>query len=209
MTSLARRERAVLADLLDEVGPDAPTLCGDWTTRDLAAHLIVREGSPAAVGIVVRPLAGWTERNRRGTTTKDFDRLVEEVRSGPPLWSPLRVGSLDDALNTLEYVVHHEDVRRAVPGWTPRPLDARDDATLWHALCQRAKLLMRRSPVGVVLATPDGRELVARRGEPVVTVSGDAAELVMYAHGRTGHATVELTGDDDAIAQFTRTRLDV
>ena len=43
MTSLAESERALFADLLAEVGPDAPTLCGDWTTRDLAAHLVVRE----------------------------------------------------------------------------------------------------------------------------------------------------------------------
>ena len=46
MTSLARRERHALCDLALELGPDAPTLCGDWTTRDLLAHLLVREGSP-------------------------------------------------------------------------------------------------------------------------------------------------------------------
>ena len=30
-TQLARDERVALCDLLDEVGPDAPTLCADWT----------------------------------------------------------------------------------------------------------------------------------------------------------------------------------
>ena len=35
-----------LCDLFEEVGPDAPTLCGDWTTRDLAAHLVMRERRP-------------------------------------------------------------------------------------------------------------------------------------------------------------------
>src|SRR5262249_52743320 len=36
-------ERAELCDLLDELGPDAPTLLDGWTTRDLAAHLVLRE----------------------------------------------------------------------------------------------------------------------------------------------------------------------
>ena len=36
-------ERAQLADLLGELGPEAPTLLVPWTTRDLAAHLILRE----------------------------------------------------------------------------------------------------------------------------------------------------------------------
>jgi hypothetical protein len=36
-------ERAPLCDLLDELGPQAPTLLDRWTTRDLAAHLVLRE----------------------------------------------------------------------------------------------------------------------------------------------------------------------
>ena len=47
--SLAARERARLADLLDEVGPDAPTCCEGWTTAHLAAHLVVRDGRPDAL----------------------------------------------------------------------------------------------------------------------------------------------------------------
>ena len=49
VTSLARTERAALADLLAQLGPDEPTLCGDWTTRDLAAHLAIRERRPDAL----------------------------------------------------------------------------------------------------------------------------------------------------------------
>lgn len=207
MKSLAQRERAALADVLGEVGPDAPTLCGGWTTRDLAAHLIVREGSPAAVGIVVRQLKGWTERSRRATAGKDYDRLVAEVRSGPPLWSPLKLGPLDDATNTVEYFVHLEDVRRATAGWASRTLEPEDDAVLWRALTQRAKLLLRLAPVGVVLATPDGRTFTARQGEPAVTVTGETGELLMYTHGRTGHAQVDIAGAPDAVEQFRTTRL--
>ena len=44
----ASRERAALVTTMRAVGPDAPTLCGDWTTRDLAAHLVLRERRPDA-----------------------------------------------------------------------------------------------------------------------------------------------------------------
>jgi hypothetical protein len=47
-------ERAQLSDLLDELGPDAPTLLAPWTTRDIAAHLILRDHDPlAAPGLVL------------------------------------------------------------------------------------------------------------------------------------------------------------
>ncbi len=53
----AARERASLSDLLDRVGPDAPTLCEGWNARDLTAHLVLRESRPDAVlGVVIRPL---------------------------------------------------------------------------------------------------------------------------------------------------------
>ena len=48
MSAYAQQERHALADLLDEVGPDAPTLCAGWRSGDLAAHLVVRERRPHA-----------------------------------------------------------------------------------------------------------------------------------------------------------------
>ena len=44
--TLARTERAALADLLVELGPNEPTLCQGWTTADLLVHLQVRERRP-------------------------------------------------------------------------------------------------------------------------------------------------------------------
>lgn len=36
------------------------------------------------------------------------------------LWySVMHPGPIDRAANTLEYFVHHEDVRRAIDGWEP------------------------------------------------------------------------------------------
>ena len=47
--SLAVHERRALADLLGELGPDAPTCCEGWTTAHLAAHLVVRDRRPDAM----------------------------------------------------------------------------------------------------------------------------------------------------------------
>ena len=55
MTTFAAAERARLADLLLEKGPHAPTLCGGWSTRDLAAHLWLRESRPDAFAALFIP----------------------------------------------------------------------------------------------------------------------------------------------------------
>lgn len=40
--SLATTERSAICDAFLAAGPDRPTLCAGWTTRDLLAHLLVR-----------------------------------------------------------------------------------------------------------------------------------------------------------------------
>ncbi|MGH3929896.1 MAG: TIGR03085 family metal-binding protein [Pseudonocardiaceae bacterium] len=193
--SLAAGERQALSDLLDQVGPDAATLCAGWTTRDLAAHLVIREGRPdASMGILVPPLARYTARVQRDTAQRPWPELVEQVRSGPPWWSLLRLPGLGDKLNGVEFFVHHEDVRRARPGWEPRPADPHRATALWEVLCILARLCYRKSPVGVVLRRPDGVQRTARRGPNSVTVIGSTEELVLHANGRE-QAIVDLEGD--------------
>ena len=79
-------EREQLADLFDELGPDAPTLLGPWTTRDLVSHLVLREhDSLAAPGLVVPGAWGrFAERRRRALACKEFPWLVATIRSGTP-----------------------------------------------------------------------------------------------------------------------------
>ena len=119
MSSLAASERAHLSAAAQQVGPDAPTLCGEWTVRDLVVHLLVREGSPAALGIVVPPLGGLLDRATRRLAQEQFDDLVERLRHGPPVWSPFALPKVGAVLNQLEFFVHHEDIRRAQPRWRP------------------------------------------------------------------------------------------
>jgi uncharacterized protein (TIGR03085 family) len=206
VTSIAQSERAHLADLFDRVGPDSPTLCGDWSTRDLAAHLVVRERRPDAVlGIVSRPFARHTESVQERLAEKPWPELVDKVRHR----SPLLVGSMDDAFNTTEFFIHHEDVRRAAPDWEPRPYDEHLERVMWRVLRSRGRAFFRRSPVGVVLQLPDGTSHVAANGTPSVTLVGPASELVLYAYGRAAHAQVEVMGDADTVARFSSTPLEV
>jgi uncharacterized protein (TIGR03085 family) len=198
----ARRERAELCDLFLELGPDEPTLCGDWTTRDLAAHLVVRERRPdAAIGIVISKAAGYTDKVQAGVAAGDWADLVGTVRSGPPIWSPTRLAKIDELANTVEFFVHLEDVRRAQPTWQPRELDDDLVTALYKVLGTMAKRLVKSAPVGIVLEPTDDHEpIVAKEAEPSVTVRGPVGELVMFVYGRQERSRVDVLGDEADVA---------
>ncbi|WAX80550.1 TIGR03085 family metal-binding protein [Streptomyces sp. KMM 9044] len=203
MSTHAKRERLLLADLLETTGPDAPTLCEGWRTRDLAAHVVVRERRPdAAGGILVKQLAQRLERVTAEFTAKPYEELVQLLRSGPPRFSPFNLKQIDELSNVVEFYVHTEDVRRARPDWTPRELDPVFQDTLWSRLEQTARMVVRGAPTGLVLRRPDGRTAVAHRGTPVVTVTGEPSELLLFVYGRREVAEVELVGDADAIEKL-------
>ena len=206
MTGFAARERLALAELLATVGPDAPTLCEGWRTADLAAHLVLREGRPdAALGIIAKPVAGWTKRVQDASRDRTpYPELVERFRSGPPTWSPTRFGAIDEAANTIEFFVHLEDVRRAAPEWQPRKLEPEQDDEIWKRLRSGVKLTFRKVPVGVTLVrTPQQQTVVAHPATPLmVTVSGPAGELALFCSGRRQVAQVELTGDPTAVERL-------
>ncbi len=209
---LARRERSELCDLFERTGPDAPTLCAGWSTRDLAAHLVVREGRPdAAAGIVIKRLAGWGERVQDKAARRSWPELIAAIRNGPPIWSGFALPGIDAMMNTAEFFVHHEDVRRASDQWQPRELAAPDAEALWKIVRTRSSMLFRHANTGVILSRTDGGggQQVAHPGRRQVTLSGPAQELVLYAFGRKDHALVKVTGDAEAIANFTETDLSI
>lgn len=210
MSNPARTERHALCDALIELGPDAPTLCAGWTTRDLAAHLVVRETRPdAAGGILFARLAPHGDRVRDKVARTDWAELVDRVRSGPPRLSPMRIPAVDRLTNTLEFFVHLEDVRRARPDWAPRELSTDLEDTLLGALERGARLMARRSPCGLTMTPRTGISFVAKKGHPVVDVSGPIGELVLFIYGRRTVARVELNGPDDAVAALEATRFGV
>lgn len=201
MATHARAERAHLVQALTEAGPEAPTLCEGWTTRDLAAHVVMRERRmDAAAGIMVKALASHTERVQAEFAARPWPELLQMVAAGPSRRTLLGFKPIDEAANVVEFFVHGEDVRRAKPGWEPRLLDAGLTEALWKRTAGMAKLAGRRAPAGLVLRRPDGQTAVAHKGTPVVTVTAEPGELVLFMSGRQAHAIVEMEGPDDAVA---------
>jgi len=200
MVSLAQGERARLSRLLAAAGPEGATLCEGWAARDLAAHLVVREGRPdAAVGIRVGALSGWTERVQGEVAERGYEGLVKSFRSGPPAFSPFNLPGVDAAANLVEFFVHAEDVRRAVP-FKPEPLSPELAEALWKRVPAVARFGDAKAPVSLRLVHPDGREaLVRRRGTPVVTVRGEPGELVLFLYGRGARAAVAAEGVPEAV----------
>jgi uncharacterized protein (TIGR03085 family) len=213
--SYARDERAALCTLLDETGPDAPTLCEGWQTRDLAAHLVLRERRPdAAAGVIGGPFAGHARRVQQTLASRTpYPRLVQQIRTGPPVLSFFGIPGMDERANLVEYFVHHEDVRRAADGWHQRDVSPGLTEALWHRL-PSAHFLFRRAPVGIELVRDDlqansGRRRVritAKARTPVVTVTGHPAELTLWALGRTTVARVRLDGGQADLKRLEKTR---
>ena len=207
MTSLAAAERNRLCDLALVVGPDAPTLSGEWTVRDLFAHLVVREAHPASVGIVVKPLEPLLDKAQSKIANQDFEALVARVRSGPPLWSPFAVPLLGSLANIAEYAVHHEDVRRAQESWEPRELSRREQDVLWRLVHTVGRGLGVQSPVGVLAERSDepGARARVRRAPGSagdVVVRGTPLEILLVLYGRQDHSVVEYDGDPADVARL-------
>jgi uncharacterized protein (TIGR03085 family) len=189
-STLVRRERSALAASLRAVGPDAPTLCEGWTAGDLARHLVLRER---------RPLTRM--RDEHALDAVAFDTVVDEFDVPPTLPNPLASEAVDVLVNTSEFLVHHEDVRRAAEDWEPRDLSAEDQVETLTALRRMAPMLGRGLTVGVVLVSPQGGVRMHRATDAgSVIVRGAPLELLLFANGRRDHAQVEISGDDRALA---------
>ncbi|WP_025617926.1 TIGR03085 family metal-binding protein [Salinispora cortesiana] len=194
MPQYARSERKTLADLMQTLGPDAPTLNEGWATRDLAAHLVLRERRPdAAGGILLPPLRGYAERVRRQLAARPWERLVDQVRQ-PPVWSPISNPLLDEAANTMEFFIHHEDVRRAQADWQPRDLPAGLQQALWKRAAGLARLTLRRFPAEVLVQAPGYGQRPAGRGGEQLRLVGAPGELVLFLSGRQRAARVQIDG---------------
>jgi uncharacterized protein (TIGR03085 family) len=173
----------------------------------------MRERRPdAAAGVMGGPLAGHTERVRRALiASTPYGQLVDEIRNGPPRLSVFRIPGMDERLNTVEYFVHHEDVRRGGDGWEPRDIGAGLTDLLWQRL-RVARLLFRKAPVGIELvrddapAGPDRQRvrITAKARTPMVTVTGGPAELTLWALGRTAAARVRLDGSEPDVRKLTQ-----
>jgi len=203
MTRFASIERSALCDTFERVGPDAPTLCSPWLTRDLAAHLVVRERRPdVAAGIWVPGLAARAQQVQDEYAAREWPHLVDLVRSGPPRWSPASLPRVDEAVNTAEFWVHHEDVLRGAPRYSVRDLPDDLESALWRIVSRTARLKFATARMGIVLvALPYGRRQVhAMTNLGTVVLKGQPGELLLYCFGRRDVAKVDISGAQEAIA---------
>lgn len=206
--SFSSAERAKLVTLFHKLGPDAPTLCQGWSTRDLAAHLWVRENRPdAAAGMLVPQLAGRLDAAMEQAAARDFTELVDDWGRGAGRANPMRL--VDSKINLTEHFVHHEDVRRANGMTEQREFSAVVLGELHKALKMLAPRMLNKSSKPVVLypenfgriVVADDRK-VADRGDDVVRVMGPVPELVMWVFGRDA-CSLKIEGDVSAVVRST------
>jgi uncharacterized protein (TIGR03085 family) len=203
-SDLAQQERSTICDLFVDLGPAAPTLCSGWTTADLAAHLVARERRPdSGPGLVWPPLAAHTDKVRQSVRDRaPWEQLVATVRRGPPLL----LRPFDGPMNTVEFFIHVEDVRRAQPDWEPRSLSPELADALWARV--GAGGMAKKVPATIELVC-DGREPKVSGSGPPLRIEGDPGEHTMFGSGRQAAARVEIDGDPALVSRLRAARLGI
>jgi uncharacterized protein (TIGR03085 family) len=219
MVQFAVQERRALAATLRGTDPDAPTLSGDWTAAQLAAHLVLRERSATELlGRLPSPRLQRIAQRQidKLVAERPYPEIVAAVETGPswrdarfpiptaPIWA---LPVVREKANLVEYLVHHEDVRRAQPGWTPRDLSAGLVDEIWRRLPVSIRLTMRQVPVGVAFVRAGDGEVRTPRGKRHgvrVTVTGEPVELLLFAFGRRSVAQVQVDGAAEDVATVTK-----
>lgn len=203
-TPLVHRERVDLVQSMRLAGPDHSTLCEGWSVKDLAAHIVIRERRfDTAPGIVLPFLANYSGNIQQKYASMPFEYLLKILGDGPSRINPLAHDLVATRANTLELVVHHEDVRRAAENWTPREFTREDTVTLWKLFHRAAPLMWRHAHVPVTLMpfAANGADLTPivaskrhnRFGQwqsagsktDHIILSGEPLELILASFGRS------------------------
>jgi uncharacterized protein (TIGR03085 family) len=199
-------ERLALVDTFRSADPDAPTLCEGWNVRMLLAHLVQREHNPWSrlLDTVARPVPGQEKRQgalaATAGTRAGYEALIQQFAAGTGPANPMTW--LGDAGQLLEYVVHHEDIRRGTGNKDPRTLPAGQLDALWKNLPLMARLTYRRCPVGVAIAAPGRGTTAVHKGQGAIVLAGDPVEVALCVSGRQRAANIEVTGKAENTAAF-------
>lgn len=193
-------ERADIAQTLAAAGPGAPTLCAGWQSQHLAAHLVLRDRTPWRMS--PGPLESLAASS---TDPESYAALVAQVAEGPGKATPGYW--FGEQMNLLELFVHSEDLRRAGPdGARSTEVDPEHARALWKQFRLFSRMLLRPAPVGVVLVVPDGPRVVARKarsGSGSVVVTGELADVILFAFGRGSSTRVTFQGAPADVSALT------
>ena len=186
-------ERSRLADLMEELSDSewrTPSLCREWTVREVAAHLTLAHTGPlSAAGSLIRAGGGF-DRMIRDTAIRQARLPVQEY----PRRLRAMVGSRRTApfITELEPLVdvlcHAQDIARPIGRPYPMPADAAV-AAAEHIWRRSFPFHARRRLRGFKLVATD----VPWRAGAGVRVEGPIAALLLLVSGRPA-ALADLDG---------------
>jgi uncharacterized protein (TIGR03083 family) len=200
-------ERAALADSLEAVGPQAHTACGDWTSFDLAAHVVASDRGAGVLAYGIRTLAA------RGVSLPPHPRLVDlaiarQRRDGyGALVSQIRrpcprlLRSTAVAASTLfELWMHHDDLTSA------NDLVHGAPAHLALAIPSLVRYQAKRLPAArlIVRTTDDYEWRLGPDNAPPVVLSGSTEDVVRWLAGRRPAEAPRIEANDVVIADLVR-----
>ncbi|RNL61365.1 maleylpyruvate isomerase family mycothiol-dependent enzyme [Nocardioides marmoriginsengisoli] len=189
-----RDERlALIADLepLTAEQWEVASLCGDWTVRDVAAHLVdtAKASVPSFLLDMARARFDFDRQNQTGVDrelgadpaeTLERMRATVELRKSPPAPRDSRL---------VEAIVHGEDIRRPLGITRPYLTEAVVDAFKAQAGTSESFGGAKKTLAGLTLAAVDAD---LKHGDGP-RVEGPALSLLLVASGRRG-AVDELHG---------------
>ncbi len=184
---LRDEQRDAACDALASVDAASSTLCEGWTAHDLAAHLwVLDHPSPSWAGLVVTSIDPLAATKKRWP----YAELVGRLRNGPSTFACMPLDPRAGNLHAIgEWFVHTEDVRRA-HDLPRRQYTAELQDALWARVQRAARQLNWRRPTGLVLRRVNGGTSMVVDKPAGVVVTGEPAELMMWAYGRTSVADV-------------------
>jgi uncharacterized protein (TIGR03083 family) len=193
-------ERAMLADALEAVGPDASAGCGDWTAFDLAAHVVAADRAAGTLAFCIRALAA------RGVQFHPKPQVVasainRERRNGyPAVIARLRhrcprllLAPAVAASTLFEVWMHHDDLA------TTNGLAHHAPNHLAEAIPPLIRYQAKRLPTAsqLTVRTTDGHEwsFGPDRRNPRAVVTGTAADLLRWLAGRGPISTLNVEAE--------------
>jgi len=193
-------ERAMLADALEVVGPDASAGCGDWTAFDLAAHVVAADRAAGTLAFCIRVLAA------RGAQFHPKPQVIasainRERRNGyPAVIARLRhrcprllLAPAVAASTLFEVWMHHDDLA------TTNGLAHHAPNHLAEAIPPLIRYQAKRLPTAsqLTIRTTDGHEWTfgPDRRNPRAVVTGTAADLLRWLAGRGPISTLNVEAE--------------